>query len=517
MKQILLLLFALGCVHSVKAQGEMEHLQDPVKKELQFIGYFFTRTTHSNIAPTNDFLQGQVIGRLFGGNSTNTSNEISFYTEQRFVPFFVYRPKVLDGLITFRSLFKIDYTWGDRAYGAGNNSGGGIGAGQVNMQTLLANVSVNPYGKTWNVVLGLQRVFDNPRDPNINTVDFAQNSGAKLSYWGTQATGLTWFGLINDGTYARAGAYQLWENLIFENDDVSLFMTDLETRITSKSTLGFNVWYVADRGKERGGVSVLGQGLTSTLPDYNGAVRVRLPGTTQKYEADIFWTGMNYSHGRNFIGSKVWADAFVNVNFGKVDTLDANGGRVDFADVLGAAVNARVHYKYGATDKDFIAVEGLFTTGDENGINDKKLNSVLTGNIWGSPVGIYTSHRALLMFPDAQVVNRYYSLVHDISNQGYGVSAAFLSFSKAFIPNKLHAKIGGVAALSNYEPRQGGRFIGAELNVDVKYNLGVFLTLGYSAGYAWLGDFYDAPSITNQGSKPINPWTQFVTLSWLMF
>lgn len=517
MKRLLFLLIALGCSFPAFAQGGIEHLQDPVKDELQFIGYFFTRTTHSNIAPTNDFLQGQVIGRLFGGNSTNTSDELSFYTEQRFVPFFVYRPKVLDGLITFRSLFKIDYTWGDRAYGAGNNSGGGIGGGQVNMQTLLANVSINPHGKTWNVVVGMQRVFDNPRDPNVNTVEFAQNSGNKLSYFGTQATGLTWFGLINDGTYARVGAYQLWENLIFADDDVSLFMGDIETRLTPKVSLGFNAWYLADRGKESGGVSVLGQGLTSSLANYNGTVRVRLPGTSQKYEADIAWLGTTMSYGRDFTNSRVWTDAFVNVNVGKIDTLDANGGRVEFGDVLGVAANARLKYKYGATSNDFISIEALYTTGDENGISDKKLNSVLTGNIWGSPVGIYSSHRAVLMFPDPQVVNRYYSMVHDISNQGLGVTAAFLTASRSFIPNKMYGKLGGVAAVSNYAPRQGGTFIGSEINWEVKYNLGVFLTLGYTGGYAWLGDFYDAPSVTNQGSKPANPWSHFVTLSWLMF
>ncbi|MEM1093095.1 MAG: hypothetical protein AAGJ10_00710 [Bacteroidota bacterium] len=517
MKKLALIALLTSMAVPVLAQGGIEHLQDPVRKEFQFIGYSFTKTTVSNISPTNDFLQGQVIGRMFGGNSTNTSDNLAYYTEQRFVPFMVYRPAVLDGLATFRALFKIDYTFGDRAYGAGNNAGGGIGGGQVNMQTLLANISLKPTEQPWNVVVGLQRIFDNPRDPNINTVQFAQNSGSKLSYWGTQGTGITWYGLLNDGTYARAGAYQLWENLIAFDDDVSLFMVDLETRITAKSTLGVNAWYVADRGKEAGGVSVLGQGLTSQLADYNGATRIRLPGTSQKYEADLFWAGLNYSHGRDFVNSRLWLDAFVNTNFGVVDTLAADNERVSFADVLGVAANARASYKWGGTDQDFVSLEGLYTTGDENGASDRTINSVLTGNVWGTPAGIFTSHRALLMFPDPQVINRFYSMVHDISNLGLGVSAGFLTASKSLIPNRLHGKVGLVTAFSNVAPRQGGRYIGTEINAEVKYNLGVFLTVGYSAAYAWLGDFYDAPTITNQGSRPMNPLTHFVTLSWLMF
>jgi hypothetical protein len=499
------------------AQGNIEKFQDPARGEFQFIGFSFTRTTFSNIAPENELLQGQVIGRLFGPNSTNTSKYTAVFTEQRFVPFFVYRPAILDGYATFRALMKIDYTWGDRAYGSGNNAGGAIGGGQVNMQTLLANVAIQPPGKYWNVVVGMQRVFDNVRDPNVNTVEHAQNSGMKLSYWGTQATGITHYNRISPSTNIKVGYYTLWENLIAKDDDVALVMADMETRPTKKTTFGTNLWYVYDRGKENGGISILGQGLTSSLASYNGSPRIRLPGTSQKYEADIIWAGVNGSYGRNFTDSRLWLDGFVNFNFGKLDTLDATMNRVDFADIFGFAANARAQYKYGATAQDYVAFETLFTSGDENGAADRKINSVITGNVWGAPVGIFTAHRALLLFPDPQVVNRYYSMVHDISNMGYGTTAFFATYSKGLIPNRMHAKLGAATALSNYAPRQGGNRIGTEVNAEVKYNLGVFLTVGFSGAYAWLGDFYDDPAITNQGSKPGNPWTGFLTLSWLMF
>ena len=47
-----------------KSREKEERLTDPVPKEFQFIGYSFFRTTTSNVTPTNDVLQGQVIGAI---------------------------------------------------------------------------------------------------------------------------------------------------------------------------------------------------------------------------------------------------------------------------------------------------------------------------------------------------------------------------------------------------------------------------------------------------------------------
>ncbi|MCX8106689.1 MAG: hypothetical protein N3D80_12550, partial [Ignavibacterium album] len=131
--------------------------------------------------------------------------------------------------------------------------------------------------------------------------------------------------------------------------------------------------------------------------------------------------------------------------------------------------------------------------------------------------GIYSAHRALLLFPDPQVVNRYYSAVHDISNMGLGVTAAFLNVSKDFIPNRFSGKLGIASAISNAKPDGSGSYMGTEVNMEFKYNLKVFLTLGVSAGYLAIGDFYNSPNVTYDRKRPKNPWTFFTTLSWLMF
>lgn len=514
MKFFYTILFLIFYLSSSFSQND-DRLKDPLEKEFQFIGYSFTRMTASNITPTNDILQGQVIGRLFGQNSTNTVPQTASYFEQRFVPMFIYKPSILDGFATFRSLFKIDYTWGDQAYGVGNNRGGAINAGQVNLQTLLANVDIKPENAKWNVVIGLQRLFDNVRDPNVNTLQLAQTSGYKLSYWGTQAVGISAFADLSPVTKGRIGYFQLWENEISKDDDVSLWMVDVDSRVAPLLEIGGNIWYVWDRGKSAGGISVLGQGLNSALAEYNGATRIRFPGTNQKYEADIIWLGGRFAYNRDFLAGRWWLDGFVMANIGMIDSVGTQNKKA--ADIFGVSANASISYKYGMTANDKISLEALFTTGDENGVTDGTLNSVITGNVYGSPVGIYSAHRALILFPDPQVVSRYYSAVHDISNMGLGVTAGFLNFSKDLIPNKFSGKLGIATAISNVTPSGGDSYMGTEVNIEFKYNLKVFLTLGVSAGYLMLGDFYNAPSVTYFNSRPKDPWTFFTTLSWLMF
>ena len=49
------------------------------KNELKFIGYYFMRSEISNTYPTNEFLKGQIVGRLFGGNTTTTGKDVQIH------------------------------------------------------------------------------------------------------------------------------------------------------------------------------------------------------------------------------------------------------------------------------------------------------------------------------------------------------------------------------------------------------------------------------------------------------
>lgn len=514
---VILAAVPLAAQDAPAAPDRSKRVPDAKPPEFRFIGYWYTRATASDIAPTNELLQGQIIGRLFGPNTTNTGKTSSF-VEQRFVPMFIYSPQILDYVATFRALMKVDMTWGDAAYGVGGNKGGSINGGQVNLQTLLANVEIRPTDAPWNVVIGLQRIFDNVRDPQTVGLGTVQTSGYKLAYFGTQGVGVSSYSVIDRSVQLKLGYYQLYENLINENDDVALWMADIETKVTPRLELGGSVWYAWDRGKSGGGISVLGQGLNSNLAEYNGATnpsRLNIP--TSKYEANIVWTGGHAAYNRDFMLGRWWADAFVMANLGTIDTVGA-AGTGSYADIFGVAADASLSYKYGTTVNDRVGIEALYTSGDKNGAADKSVNSVLTGNIYGSPTAVYSSHRALLLFPDPKVVNRYYSAVHDIANMGYGVTGLFGHLSHDLIPNILMVKLGGAAALANVAPRGGGNLVGTEVNLEAQYTYKVLLTFGLSAGYMSIGDFYDSPDVTYNKQRPAHdPWVLFLNMSWMMF
>ena len=83
----------------------------------------------------------------------------------------------------------------------------------------------------------------------------------------------------------------------------------------------------------------------------------------------------------------------------------------------------------------------------------------------------------------------------------------------------MNAKLGFASALSNAIPNGGGTYVGTEANVKVSYQLGVFMSLEFHAANLWLGDFYDSRIVNGRedGVRPVNPYTAFVSFKWLMF
>ena len=75
---IILVLLLFGFISTVVSQNgadfqEEKELANP--KEFRFIGYYLMRYELVNYAPENEFFKGQVVGRLFGGNTTRTMDD----------------------------------------------------------------------------------------------------------------------------------------------------------------------------------------------------------------------------------------------------------------------------------------------------------------------------------------------------------------------------------------------------------------------------------------------------------
>lgn len=482
-------------------------------QEFQALAFFISQGVTSNFYANNDLLKGQIVGRLFSANTTVTGSQ-SFYFEQRLLPFFIYQPKLLNGKAILRASFEIDWTWGDASYGVGGNFGSAFSADQVNIQTQNVELELIP-AKGWAVNLGLQRLFDTPYNPYRTMLGTMLNTGYRLAYWGSDGVGIS---VRNDNDWYRwkAGYYQLYENNVQQIDDVALWEAIVDFDITPTWRQGFSLWYLYDRGNGEGGVSILGQGLNSLLNDYNGTAQFNFLG--KPYRADVAWVGTYANHNAEFNLGRWSMNAFAVANIGTASKEISPDKYEKAADIFGLSANLRGGYKYGQTVDDIVTADLVFATGDNNNIQDGKFSGVITGNSWGSPGAIFVSTGAYLLYPHANVVNRYISAVPDISNMGLGQFGGTVNFSHGFIPNKMMGKVGLAAAVTQSKPKGGGSFIGLEVNGKLAYNPAVFMNIELHAAYLSLGDFYDSANVNGGNTKrPDNPWTIFTTFKWLMF
>jgi hypothetical protein len=476
-------------------------------RELQFIALFYNQWVHNNLEVTQPFFQGQVIGRMFGLNTTTTHRGSGSYFEQRFLPFLIYTPKLMDGKVVLRTSFEIDWTWGDNSYGAAGNQGAAIGADQVNIQTQNVQLEILP-GNGWAVNFGLMRMFDNAANPYRTLFDQLASTGYRLAYWGTDGAGIN---VRKDWDFSRfsVGAYQLWENDIHRNDDVMLYMSTYERDFTKRFSQALSLWYVSDRGNNQGGT--LGNGPASAINDLNGSHRFAMQGIP--YNADIFWLGTNWAYNPGFGTGRKMLTGFVNGNIGRISQRSNNA---TLYDVAGFAANVRLGYKYGQTNEDAVLSDLVYASGDRD-FTDRRYTGVITGNTWGTPAAIFINHGAYLLFTHGNVVNRFVAAVNDLSNIGYGLTGGTLNYHKAFIPNKLDAKVGGALAYANATPQGGGRHIGSEMNFKLRWTPKILMDIELHGAYLWLGDFYDSQRVNgNQLSRPGNPWTVFLVYRWLM-
>jgi hypothetical protein len=506
------------------ARTTPEQLRNGDDSQLRFLAYFITRAEATNVTPTNDLLQGRVVGRLFGPNTTTTASGTSWLIEQRLIPFIVFEPKILDKMARLRASFEINWTWGDTSYSVGGNFGGALSGRSVNLETQNVEIELTlPHH--WQLNIGLQRLWDNIRDPYRTFFSTMSLTGERLAFWGTDAVGISAHGPAF-GNYFRFGAYDLYHNKVSEDDHVLLFEALTDRDIRDGWHVGASARYLRDTSSGAGGVSVLGQGPDSTLADYNGVFRFPLNG--QKYHANLAWLGLNSSYNPEFTAGRFGASAFAVASLGRVDILQPNGSYAKVADVLGLALDARAGYRYGNSRNDVVTGEVIYTTGDSNGISDGRYSGVITGNTYGAPAGVFTSSGAYLLMPHANVVNRFYSAVSDLSNQGYGLTAGTLNGSFDIVRNVLTVKLGLAAAGSNVAPPMGGHFIGFEANGMLAWRIRVFMSVELHGAYLHLGDFYDSPrekpgSLTSApaaaatGGRPVDPFTTFLALKWLMF
>lgn len=492
----------------------------PVKadKELTFIAYFFNQAVTSNFYPTNDFFQGQVIGRLFGRSTARTSDTLTTrFVEQRFLPFFIYTPRLMDSKVTLRGSFEIDWTWGDAVYGSGGNQGAGFNSDFVNIQTQNLQVEIIP-SSGWAINFGLMRMFDSPFHPYRTLFGRMQHTGYRLMYWAGDAAGIN---VRHDAATwsVHAGIYTLTENKIELQDDVWLAKVIGRKKLSPKLSVGGSLFHLNDRSNGQGGASILGLGPKSLLTEYTGTFRFNF--SESRFTTEAYWAGGFFGLNDQYAFGPHRLTGFAKYNFGKVFSPDRVIARLG-----GLGANLRYSYRYGHTDDDELIVDLIYTSGDDNGLSDGRYSGVMTGNTWGAPGNLPISMGTNILFPSGNVVNRYMPLVSDISNMGFGLQSVCLTAKRAFIPHKLIGSTTFATAMSQAEPNGGGNDLGVEVNLGLTWQIKTYMELEIRGANVWLGDFYDASYANGDqfvtaenrlGRRPTDPWMVFAAFKWLMF
>lgn len=464
---------------------------------LRFLGVFTTRGILTDVVTTNPLVNGQVVGRLGGTNSTTTENIGAAFTEERLAAFLTWTPDILDGRAALDAAFEIDFAWGDQSYASGGNTGGAFGADQVNLQTrrLDARVVVIP-GHT--IVAGLQFVGDSVNDPGTAKLDDLTRSGGRLMFFGSEAAGVAAYGRLDtrggEVLRYRAGVFTLYEQAFADGDDVTLFVADVQLKPSYATRVGLHGWFLRDRAG--GAAGIAGSGPSSALSELQGGPRLDFRSTDDELapevDTDLGWIGLDAGYNPGLDLGPVGVHAVVVGNVGRIYVA----GHPDI-DVSGGLADVEGRWRYTRGSGSVARVELLASTGDTDG--DEVYAGVLTANSWGIVGAVYATHGCYLLFPDTGAVNRAISVVPDVSGAGSGLVAATGSLGYDLVADRATLTVGG-----GYAQTAAGEVLGAEANARLSgrpFPLGTLSLVG--AGV------FATP-------QPVTPWTVLLTFDWLL-
>lgn len=451
---------------------------------LAFFALSQTKLTATNVATTNPFFDGQVVGVLDGtsGVQPQEANR-SVFAEQRVAAFFGYRPALLDGQAGLNAAFEVDFAWGDASYGLGGNTGGGFGGDQVNLQTRRLNADFRSAlaGHDQTTVVGLQWLGDGVAQPT-DGLDAVFRSGARGLVFASEAAGVTVYGRGPRLDYRLAGT-TLVENASASPDDVTLWMADADVKTDWRSSIGLHAWTLVDRSGGTGGA--LGVGPGSALAELQGAASLDQGAA----DATLAWLGADAGWNADLSRGAAGVHGVVVANVG---TLTPEAGDALPVRSLLADVEGRWRYQPGAGS--VLRAEVLYVTGDDP--RDGPYTGFVTGNAYGIAGAVHGTHGTLLLHPDLLSINRQVSQTGDVAAGGRGQLSATGSVGYDPIPDRLTVQVGGGTA------SYGGGTSAQEVNARVIGQPLLFLRTGLSAAYLARPD-QDA-------------WVVYASLDWLV-
>jgi hypothetical protein len=504
-------------------QDAKEREKDAPARELTLINYFLTRASLTNQVADPSGLRGVSLGPIgqpAGSAVRVRPGQAAVYIEQRWIPVIEYAPWFVDGFAAFRAQFEVDYLWGRAANTVQQNEGGGFNADQINIQTKNVNVAIYPFRdpSKLTLLIGTQPVYDSYNDPTRTPLNDIIRTGYKLSFLGSDATGLSVFSTVGGFSKLSFLPLQTAQADLPQGDPrlkyAFLLTADYVYPLAPNTNVGASLWYLKDdtKGDAFAFEGLVRSGPAGGLSSFTGVPRFNIERPT----GSVQWVGAHFNHNIDMRNGRLGASGFAMYNHGKYTSKAATTALNPEVKISGLTANLEGLYNYGRTAGDLITLEGMFSTGDSD-LNDGEYKGAFTLNEYGLPGAVWFNHKMLLLFPFTSTVNNYTGAVTDVSNQGYGLRAVTATAAYDLVPNKLNLKLGVGTALSGVDPvalagaPARGKYIGTEVNAELRYTLRYLMTLGLHAGYMFKGDFYEGLNVT------ANPYALFTTFTWYAF
>jgi len=503
-------------LHAAEWSAANDRGAEPPPAEFTLSNAFLTRATFTNQLADPSALHGVSLGPLGvgpAGSATATrDNSLTIYAEQRWMPAFAYSPHFADDLATFRAKLEVDYTWGMAA-----------NADQLNIRAKNVNVALTPLRvpRALAIHVGTQSVYDTPYDPTLTPLQDLVQTGYKLAFLGSDATGVSVYSDTDLGLFRfmilpfGAGQPDKAAKGDVRFSYVWLGGLDYARRLTPDLTLGLTYWHLQDDTK---GAAYTYEGLFNSGPS-SGALSAHTG--TQPFPLDapsghVEYVGGHFNYNLAFHSGPFAASGFLMFNAGRFENEPTAAVR-QHVDVSGYAGNIELLYNFAKTRGSVITLEGMLTTGDDDSTDDE-YSRPFTMNYYGLPGATWSNHKTLLLFPFASMVGNSTGAITDLSNQGYGLMAGIATTSHDLIADTLNLKLGAAYARTAVQPlplpggAERGQSHGFEINAELKYHFRHLMTAGLHVGYLRRGDFYDGKTQVDA-----DPWAAFTTFTWYAF
>ncbi|MDD2581929.1 MAG: porin [Desulfuromonadaceae bacterium] len=371
--------------------------------------------------------------------------------------------------------FELDYGWyGNSSYTVGRNSGGGLGADSVNIETKNLYLDLN-LPKSVNAKIGMMGYNDSFKGILFD----ADMAGILLSHEYEKASVKAGFFRFADNTDANtwAGIDKIGR---YTND---MFALDAKYRVNDRLKVGAAYYYIDDN-RSNGSTTTasavpIGQTADGT-PIYSPTTTFTTTANPAN-DVKVHTVGLN---AETSVGP-VTLTGFALAQFGDLSSTQKAKG-------YAFNIGAKMPLAGGTVRSEF-----LYTGGGKNSL-------YVPASPIGAEGGGFYDAEMIMLNRDKNATTIDNAIVYDSNNFDQGVIMGSVGYDYTFTPKLSGSANAGFAAVAkDVSKTHNSDYLGTEINCEANYQLMPAVTVGGRAGYVFLGDYFKN---IDAGNTPDNPY-----------